>query len=53
MKLDHSNKLNKIILIGLLLAVLVVTSGCAEKSASDKNSEVSAPAEDFRSCKDW
>ena len=46
MKLDHSNKLNKIILIGLLLAVLVMTSGCAEKSASDNNSEVSAPAED-------
>ncbi len=46
MKLNHSNKLNKIILLGLLLAMLVITSGCAEKSASDKNSEVSAPAED-------
>lgn len=45
MKLCHSNKLNKIILIGVLIAALVMTSGCTDKSASNKNPEVSAPAE--------
>lgn len=45
MKIDYSNKLNKIILIGILIAALVMTSGCAEDSTSAENSEVSAPAE--------
>mgnify|MGYP000860838299 FL=1 len=45
MKLGYSNKLNKIILIGVLIAALVMTSGCTDKSASNKNPEVSAPAE--------
>lgn len=45
MKLNYSNKLNKIILIGVLLAALVMSSGCAEDSTSAENSEVSAPAE--------
>jgi len=45
MKLNYSNKLYKIILIGVLIAALVMTSGCADNSASDEDSEVSAPAE--------
>jgi iron complex transport system substrate-binding protein len=45
MKICYSNKLNKIILIGVLIAALVVTSGCTDKSASNKNPEVSAPEE--------
>ncbi|HHV23783.1 MAG TPA: iron ABC transporter substrate-binding protein [Methanosarcina sp.] len=47
MELNYSNKLksNKFILIGILIAALVMASGCADKSASDGNSEVSAPAE--------
>ncbi|MGB9940322.1 iron ABC transporter substrate-binding protein, partial [Methanosarcina sp.] len=44
MKINYSNKLNKIILIGVLIAALVMTSGCADNSASDEDSEVSAPA---------
>lgn len=45
MKLIYSNKLSKILLIGVLIFALVVTSGCADKSTSDKNKEVSAPTE--------
>ena len=45
MKLNYSNKLNKIILIGILIVALVMTSGCTDKSASDEDSEISGPAE--------
>ncbi|MGB9940044.1 iron ABC transporter substrate-binding protein, partial [Methanosarcina sp.] len=44
MKINYSNKLNKIILIGVLIVALVMTSGCADNSASNEDSEVSAPA---------
>lgn len=45
MKMWTSIKLNKIIFIGLLLAVLLTSSGCTEKSASPENAEGVAPAE--------
>ena len=45
MKVGYSNKLNKIILIGILIAALVMSSGCSDNSTSEENSEVSAPAE--------
>lgn len=45
MKLNYSNKLNKIILIGILIVALVMTSGCTDKSASDEDSEISDPPE--------
>ncbi|PAV10489.1 iron transporter [Methanosarcina spelaei] len=45
MKLNYNNKLYKIIFIGVLIAALVVASGCADKSASDKNQEGSSPSE--------
>ena len=43
MKFIHNNKLCKIILIGILIAALVVTSGCADKSTSSDNG--SSPSE--------
>ncbi|AKB52119.1 Iron(III) dicitrate-binding protein [Methanosarcina barkeri str. Wiesmoor] len=43
MKINHNNKLYKIILIGLLVAALVVTSGCTDKSTSGDNG--SSPSE--------
>ncbi|HII92387.1 MAG TPA: iron ABC transporter substrate-binding protein [Methanosarcina sp.] len=45
MKFDRGNKLYTIIFIGVLIAALVVASGCADKSASDKNQEGSSPSE--------
>ncbi|AKB53822.1 iron transporter [Methanosarcina sp. A14] len=45
MKLNYGNKLYKIIFIGLLIAALVVASGCADKSSSDKDQNGSASAE--------
>ena len=45
MKVGHGIKLNKIILVGILIAALVISSGCAEDSTSADNSEVPAPAE--------
>jgi len=45
MKFDCGNNLYKIIFIGVLIAALVVASGCADKSASDKNQEGSSPSE--------
>ncbi len=45
MKFDRGNNLYKIIFIGVLIAALVVASGCADKSASDKNQEGSSPSE--------
>ena len=42
MKIYNSNKLNKIVLIGVLIAALIITSGCTEKS-SVEDSKVSAP----------
>ncbi len=45
MKVGYSIKLNKIILVGILIAALVISSGCAEDSTSADNSEVPAPAE--------
>jgi iron complex transport system substrate-binding protein len=45
MKFDCGNNLYKIIFIGVLIAALVAASGCADKSASDKNQEGSSPSE--------
>ncbi|WP_341537196.1 hypothetical protein [Methanosarcina barkeri] len=45
MKFNYNVKLYKIILIGLLVAALVVTSGCADKSTSDTNQNGSSPSE--------
>jgi len=45
MKFDCGNNLYKIIFIGVLIAALVVASGCADKSASNKNQEGSSPSE--------
>ncbi|AKJ39806.1 iron ABC transporter substrate-binding protein [Methanosarcina barkeri] len=45
MKFNNNVKLYKIILIGLLVAALVVTSGCADKSTSDTNQNGSSPSE--------
>ncbi|AKJ39805.1 iron ABC transporter substrate-binding protein [Methanosarcina barkeri] len=45
MKLNYGNKIYKIIFIGLLIAALVVASGCADKSSSDKDQNGSASAE--------
>ncbi|AKB53821.1 Iron(III) dicitrate-binding protein [Methanosarcina barkeri MS] len=41
----NNNKLYKIIFIGILIAALVVTSGCADKSTSDTNQNGSSPSE--------
>ncbi len=43
MMLNYNNKLFKVILIGILIAALVVTSGCANKSTSSDNG--SSPSE--------
>ena len=43
MKFNYSNKLSKVILIGILIAALIVTSGCANKSTSGDNG--SSPSE--------
>ena len=43
MMLNYNNKLCKVILIGILIAALVVTSGCANKSTSSDNG--SSPSE--------
>src|SRR5574344_465412 len=43
MKYNYSNKLCKVILIGILIAALIVTSGCANKSTSGDNG--SSPSE--------
>ena len=45
MKLNYGNNIYKIIFIGLLIAALVVASGCADKSSSDKNQNGSASSE--------
>ncbi len=45
MKFNYSNNIYKIIFIGLLIAALVVASGCADKSSSDKDQNGSASAE--------
>jgi iron complex transport system substrate-binding protein len=45
MKIITSIKFNKIILIGLLISILLASSGCTENSASTKNTEDVAPAE--------
>ncbi|AKB52118.1 Iron(III) dicitrate-binding protein [Methanosarcina barkeri str. Wiesmoor] len=45
MKLNYGNNIYKITFIGLLIAALVVASGCADKSSSDKNQEGSASSE--------
>jgi len=45
MKFNNNNKLYKIIFIGILIAALVVTSGCADKSTSDTNQNGSSPSE--------
>lgn len=46
MKIDYSNKINQSILIGVLIAALIITSGCSDKSTSVEDSAVSAPAEE-------
>ncbi|MCC4767294.1 ABC transporter substrate-binding protein [Methanosarcina sp. DH1] len=43
MKFNYSNKVSKVILIGILIAALIVTSGCANKSTSSDNG--SSPSE--------
>jgi len=43
MKFNYSNKLSKVILIGILIAALIVTSGCTNKSTSSDNE--SSPSE--------
>ncbi|AKB43029.1 iron ABC transporter substrate-binding protein [Methanosarcina vacuolata] len=43
MKFNYSNKLSKVILIGILIAALIVTSGCTNKSTSSDNG--SSPSE--------
>jgi len=45
MKFNYGNNIYKIIFIGLLIAALVVASGCADKSSSDNNQNGSASAE--------
>ncbi len=45
MKIFASIKLNKIVLIGLLIAALLTSSGCADKSASSGEEKEVAPAE--------
>ncbi len=43
MKFNYSNKVSKVILIGILIAALIVTSGCTNKSTSSDNG--SSPSE--------
>ncbi len=45
MKIFTGIKLNKIVLIGLLIAVLLTSSGCTDKSASSEEENDVAPAE--------
>lgn len=45
MKILTSIKLNKIMFIGLLIAVLLASSGCTDKSASSEDVKGAAPAE--------
>ncbi len=45
MKIFQSIKLNKIMFIGLLIAVLLASSGCTEKSTSSEDVKSVAPAE--------
>ncbi|MGA9189299.1 MAG: iron ABC transporter substrate-binding protein, partial [Methanosarcina sp.] len=45
MKINYSNKLNQSILIGVLIAALIITSGCSDKSTFVEDSAVSAPEE--------
>jgi iron complex transport system substrate-binding protein len=45
MKLTYSNKLYKIILIGVLIVALIVTSGCTSKSTSVEEEEDAVPVE--------
>jgi iron complex transport system substrate-binding protein len=45
MIINYNNKLRKVILIGILIAALIVTSGCADKSTSDTNQNGSSPSE--------
>jgi iron complex transport system substrate-binding protein len=45
MKLFSSIKFNKVILIGLLIALLVVSSGCSDKLTTSEDAKSLAPAE--------